>query len=106
VSATDTITLLGWLCYAAGAFALLVYVVHFAGRQGWKRPWNAAGLFFTAIALAQVPPLFRHSTDNSELFAAIVVTLCLVIATGLQAMTALRKRRRADDAAAAEASAP
>jgi hypothetical protein len=100
VSATDTISILGWLCYAAGAFALVVYVIHFADRQGWKRPWNAAGLFFTAIALAQVPPLFRNSNDNGELFAAIVVTLCLVIATGLQAMTALRKRRRSDDVAA------
>jgi hypothetical protein len=90
------ITILGWLCYATGAAALAVYIIHFAGRQGWKRPWNAAGLFFTALALAQIPTLFRNAVELSELRAAVVVTICLIGATGLQALTALRKRRDRD----------
>ena len=49
------ITWLGWICFAGAGVALIVYLVHFAGRQGWKRPWNAAGLFFTSIALSQMP---------------------------------------------------
>jgi hypothetical protein len=90
---------LGWLCYAAGAAAIIVYLVHFAGREGWRRPWNAAGLFFTALALSQLPVLFRNAVELEELRAAMIVTICMVAATGLQAMTALRKRRRREDAA-------
>ena len=101
MNSTDMITTLGWLCYAAGVVAIVVYIIHFAGRQGWKRPWNAAGLFFTALALSQVPSLFRNAMDLGELRAAVIVTICLVAATGLQAMTALRKRRRREDDAAA-----
>jgi hypothetical protein len=97
MNSTEMITVLGWLCYAAGAIALLVYIIHFAGRQGWRRPWNAAGLFFTALALAQVPTLFRNAVELSELRAAVIVTICLIAATGLQALTALRKRRDRDD---------
>jgi hypothetical protein len=95
------ITWLGWACYAGALAAIIVYVVHFAGRQGWKRPWNAAGLFFTAIALTQTPFLFEDAFDKSRLWRAAVVTACLLAATALQSMTALRRRRRADDAAPA-----
>ena len=91
---TQIITWLGWACYAGAAAAIIVYLVHFAGRQGWKRPWNAAGLFFTAIALSQAPFLFQ----GAPLWRIALVTFCLLIATGLQAMTALRRRRRAEDA--------
>ena len=94
---SEMITVLGWLCYAAGAVAIIVYVIHFAGRQGWRRPWNASGLFFTALALAFLPALFRDAVELEELRAAVIVTICLLGATGLQAMTALRKRRPRDD---------
>ena len=99
MNSTDMITTLGWLCYGAGVVAIVVYILHFAGRQGWKRPWNAAGLFFTSLALSQVPVLFRGAAELGELRAAVVVTICLIAATALQAMTALRRRRRGDDAA-------
>ena len=98
MNSSEMITVLGWLCYAAGAIALAVYIIHFAGRQGWKRPWNAAGLFFTALALAQAPTLFRTAVDIPELRAAVIVTISLIAATGLQALTALRKRRDRTDA--------
>jgi hypothetical protein len=99
MNSADMITTLGWLCYAAGVGAILVYIIHFAGRQGWKRPWNAAGLFFTALALSQAPTLFRNAQELGELRAAVIVTICLIAATGLQAMTALRRRKRREDAA-------
>ena len=92
---------LGWACYAGALVAIVVYVIHFAGRQGWKRPWNAAGLFFTAIALTQTPSLFLAAYDRAQVWRALTVTICLLTATGLQAFTALRRRRRASDAAPA-----
>ncbi len=95
---------LGWACYLGAAVAIIVYVIHFAGRQGWKRPWNAAGLFFTSIALSQTPYLFRTVSDRGGVRTAFVVTLCLLAATGLQAFVALRRRKaRAEDA---ESSSP
>jgi hypothetical protein len=104
MTTTALINLLGWACYAGALVAIVVYIVHFAGRQGWKRPWNAAGLFFTSIALSATPSLFRDAIDAGEVRAAAIVTLCLLAATGLQAFTALRRRRvRADDAPAGEA---
>ncbi|MEI9964859.1 MAG: hypothetical protein WDM92_09200 [Caulobacteraceae bacterium] len=95
------VTWLGWACYAGAAAAIIVYVIHFAGRQGWKRPWNAAGLFFTSIALSQTPFLFQAIYDARGVRTAAIVTVCLLIATALQAFTALRRRRRRDDAAPA-----
>jgi len=104
---TDTlITWLGWACYAGAAGAIGAYVIHFAGRQGWKRPWNAAGLFFTSIALSQVPFLFQEAFGMRGLRTAIIVTASLLVATGLQAFTALRRRKRREDGAPAAAPAP
>jgi len=88
---------LGWACYAGALAAIVVYVLHLAGRQGWKRPWNAAGLFFTAIALTQIPFLFEGAFYGGRMWRPVIVTFCLLAATGLQAMTALRRRRRAGD---------
>lgn len=99
---SDPVTWLGWLCYAGAAAAIIVYLIHFAGRQGWKRPWNAAGLFFTAIALTQAPALFQEAT---HLWHCVLLTLCLLAATALQAFTALRRRRRREDDAAPGAAA-
>ena len=93
---------LGWACYAGAAVAIVVYVIQFAGRQGWKRPWNAAGLFFTSIALSQTPFLFQTVADRRGVRTAFIVTLCLLAATGLQAFVALRRRRARDDDALAD----
>ena len=90
---TAFIVWLGWACYLGAAAAIVVYVLHFTGGHGWRRPWNAAGLFFTSIALSQTPSLFRDATDPKGLRTAVVVTLCLLAATGAQALTALRHRR-------------
>ena len=102
---SDPVNLLGWLCYLGAAAAIVVYLIHFAKRQGWRRPWNAAGLFFTAIALSQVPSLFQEGLAGRTLVAAVAVTLCLLVATGLQAMTAMRQRRRREDQPAGDAAA-
>ena len=97
---------LGWACYLGAAVAILVYVIHFAGRQGWRRPWNAAGLFFTSIALSQTPYLFQAVTDRRGIRSAFVVTICLLAATGLQAFIALRRRKARVEDAAKDAPAP
>ena len=96
---------MGWACYAGALVAIVVYVIHFAGRQGWKRPWNAAGLFFTAIALTQTPELFLNSYDRRTVLRAAIVTFCLLASAGVQSYTALRQRRRAGDPPAAAAPA-
>ena len=98
MSVATLISLLGWACYAGAAAAIVVYVIHFAGRQGWKRPWNAAGLFFTSIALSWTPFLFQTVVDGRGARDALIVTVCLLAAAVLQGMTALRRRKRRDDA--------
>ncbi len=105
MSAVQMVTFLGWACYAGALVSIIVYVIHFAGRQGWKRPWNAAGLFFTSIALSWTPFLFQTVSDKRGVRDALIVTVCLLAAAGLQAMTALRRRKRRDDAPAAEGTA-
>ena len=106
MSMSTVLIWLGWACYAGAAVAIVVYVVHFAGRQGWKRPWNAAGLFFTSIALSQTPFLFQTVADRRGVRTAFIVTLCLLAATGLQAVIALRHRRdRSDERPAGDAPA-
>jgi len=102
---TNLVTWLGWICYADAAVAIIVYLVHFAGRQGWRRPWNAAGLFFTAIAMTQAPSLMQDAADSGSPRSAVILTVCLIIATGLQVMTAMRRRRRREDDAAAPGAA-
>ncbi len=101
MSVAHIVTWLGWACYAGAAVSIVVYVIHFAGRQGWKRPWNAAGLFFTSLALSRTPFLFQGVVDGRGLRDASIVTVCLLAAAGLQATTALRRRKRRDDAPAA-----
>ena len=102
---TDIVTWLGWICYADAAVAIIVYIIHFAGRQGWRRPWNAAGLFFTAIAMTQAPSLMQEATGPGTLRSAVILTVCLLAATGLQAVTAMRRRKRREDAPAPGAAA-
>ncbi len=93
MSAAWAITWLGRACLLGAAAAIGVYVAHLAGARGWKRPWNAAGLFFTAITLTQLPFLFENDTDPRGVRTAMIATVCLLAAAGLQAFTALRRRR-------------
>jgi len=95
------LTWLGWACFAGGAASIVVYVVHFTNRQGWRRPWNAAGLIFTAIALTQVPMFLHHGAQAQGFLSGVLAIVCLLVAVGLQSVTALRARRRTDDASRA-----
>jgi hypothetical protein len=95
VSSLAVVTWLGWACYAGAAVALVAYLVQVAGRGRWRRPWNAAGLVFTSVALSQTPYLFDPAMYGRSLRTAVVVTVCMVAAAALQAFTALRPRRAA-----------
>ena len=90
---TGLIVWLGWACYLGAAVAIVAYVLQFTGGKAWRRPWNAAGLFFTSIALSQTPYLFEDASDRRGLRTAVLVTLCLLASTGLQAFIALRPRK-------------
>jgi nicotinamide riboside transporter PnuC len=100
MTSSTLLTALGWICYASGAVAIVIYVINIFARNGWRRPWNAAGLFFTAIAASQIPSLFRE-VDLGVLRVAFITTVCLVAITGLQGVTAMRRRRERRDAAPA-----
>lgn len=97
------VTWLGWACYAGAAASLGAYLAVVLGRQGWRRPWNAAGLVFTSLALSQTPYLFDEALHGRGVGAALTVTFCLLAAAAAQAYAALRPRRRDGVAAAAGA---
>jgi len=88
------LTWLGWACFAGGASALVIYGVHFARRQGWRRPWNAAGLLFNAAALTQVPFFLHQGAQDQGFISGVTGVACLLIGVLIQAVTALRTRRR------------
>jgi len=90
---TPAIIWLGWACYAGAAVAIVVYLRHLLGPERWKRPWSAAGLLFTSLALGQTPFLFEDAYDRFRIARAFVVTACLLVATAVQAFTLLRPRR-------------
>ena len=92
----DLLTWLGWACFAGGGSAIAVYILHFLKRQGWRRPWNAAGLFFSAIALTQIPSFLL--ADAGAAFAhKVIAVICLLVGVAVQAVMALRTRRRGDE---------
>jgi len=102
VSTVALVTLLGWTCYAGAAGALAAYLVLVLGRQGWRRPWNAAGLVLISVALSQTPFLFDEAMYGRGLGTAMIVTFCLLASAIVQAYTALRPRRRGEETQAAE----
>ena len=102
MSTVALVTWLGWACYAGAAGTLVAYLVQVLGRQGWRRPWNAAGLVFTSVALSQTPFLFDEAMYGRGLGTAMIVTFCLLASAIVQAYTALRPRRRGEETQAAE----
>jgi hypothetical protein len=92
VSASPFIVWLGWACYAGSAFAIVVYLAHLLGSQAHKRPWAAAGLLFTCLALGQTPFLFEDAYSGAQIARAAVVTTCLTLALVIQAFSLMRVR--------------
>ena len=91
-SASPFIVWLGWACYAGAAFAIVVYLAHLLGSQPHKRPWSAAGLLFTSLALGQIPFLFQDAYSSAQIARAAVVAACLLAALALQSLTLFRIR--------------
>ena len=92
MSASPFIVWLGWACYAGAAFAIVVYLAHLLGSHPHKRPWAAAGLLFTSLALGQIPFLFQDAYSGAQIARAAVVTACLLAALALQGLTLFRIR--------------
>jgi hypothetical protein len=101
VTSVVLVTWLGWACYAGAAGSLAAYLALILKRQGWRRPWNAAGLVFISLALSQTPFLFDEALQGRGVGAAMVVTFCLLASAIVQTYTALRPRRRGEEAEAA-----
>ena len=92
MSSSPFIVWLGWACYAGAAFAIVVYLAHLLGPQSHKRPWGAAGLLFTSLALGQTPFLFEDAYSGAQVTRAVLVTACLLLALLLQAFALFRVR--------------
>ncbi|HEY5412091.1 MAG TPA: hypothetical protein VIJ94_15320 [Caulobacteraceae bacterium] len=92
MTASPFIVWLGWACYAGAAFAIVVYLAHLLGSQPHKRPWGAAGLLFTSLALGQTPFLFEDAYSGGQITRAVIVAACLLAALAFQAYALLRLR--------------
>jgi hypothetical protein len=92
MSSSPFIVWLGWACYAGAAFAIVVYLAHLLGPQPHKRPWGAAGLLFTSLALGQTPFLFEDAYSGVQIGRAALVSACLLLALLLQAFALFRVR--------------
>ena len=96
MTASPLIVWLGWACYAGAAFAIVVFLSHLLGSQSHKRPWSAAGMLFTSLAMGQTPFLFEDSYSGSQIARAAIVTACLLAAVAMQAYLLISPR--ADEA--------
>ncbi len=83
---------MGWFCYAGAAFAIVVFLTHLLGSRPHKRPWSAAGMLFTSLAMGQTPFLFEEAYTSSQISRAAIVTLCLLVAVSLQAYLLISPR--------------
>ena len=83
---------MGWVCYAGAAFAIVVFLTHLLGSRPHKRPWSAAGMLFTSLAMGQTPFLFEEAYTSSQISRAAIVSLCLVLAVSLQAYLLISPR--------------
>ena len=96
MSASPIIVWLGWACYAGAAFAIVVFLNHLLGRQPHKRPWSAAGMLFTSLAMGQTPFLFEDAYSGQQIARAAVVTGCLLAAVVFQAYLLISPRADED----------
>jgi len=87
---------LGWVCYAGAAFAIVVFLTHLLGSRPHKRPWSAAGMLFTSLAMGQTPFLFEDAYSRSQVARAAIVTSCLLLAVALQAYLLISPRANED----------
>jgi len=92
VNFSPLIIWLGWACYAGAAFAIVVFLNHLLGSRTHKRPWSAAGMLFTSLAMGQTPFLFEDAYSGAQIARAAIVTLCLVLAVALQAYLLISPR--------------
>ena len=84
---------LSTLCYAGALFSASVYVYGFIIKSKGDRRWHTAGLLFSGLALANLPPLIQAGAGNGMLFSAGIVTLLLLGGLACQSVAALRGRR-------------
>ena len=92
MSYSPFIVWLGWACYAGAAFAIVVFLTHLLGSRPHKRPWSAAGMLFTSLAMGQTPFLFEDAYSGAQIARAAIVTACLLLGVGLQAYLLISPR--------------
>jgi hypothetical protein len=85
--------LLSVLCYGGGLFAAGAYVYGYIIKSKGDRRWHTAGLLFTGLALANLPPLIQTAVNTGRFFNAGAVTVLLLLGLSCQSVTALRGRR-------------
>lgn len=86
-----------WTCWIAAFGAIGAYAYSFIKHRPHSRLWNSAGLLLTGLALTQAPLFLRDGAAGpgpGALHAGLMIGF-LALAVLLQAVTALRRRRRA-----------
>lgn len=85
--------LLTVLCYGGALFAAAAYVYGYVIKSKGDRRWHTAGLLFTGLALANLPPMIQATANGGQLFNAGAATVLLLLGLTCQSVTALRGRR-------------
>jgi hypothetical protein len=104
----DVIGILSWACWIGAILSLAVYVYAFVLRPRGHRLLSTMGLFFTFVALTQIPLFLRHGAEGANFANAGFAVVSLLAAAVAQALVAVRgrsqdRRRRSGDADAAAA---
>ena len=94
-----------WLGLLTAAVALAVYFMQIARFRKWVRLVTGAGLFFTALGLAEASvAMHAMGADFDRAIPNAVCVAALMAAVYFQSVAALRSRKaRASDAVTAEA---
>ncbi len=94
----DILTVLSWASIAAGLAAFAVYFIVLLRRPRWIRLLNGSALFFTGIALTQLPLFLRDGAEGRAWLNGVVAVGCLLLAVLVQSLAALRDRKSWDGA--------
>jgi len=83
-----------WIGLAGAVISVIVYFVQIAMRPQWVRLVSGAGLFFTAVGLAQASLSLRAlGPGSSQAVGAAIGVAALIAAVYFQSVAALRGRR-------------
>jgi hypothetical protein len=88
----ENLGLLIFVCYMAAVCGGVCYAYGYIIKSKGDRRWHAAGLLFSALALANLPNVLRQGANGSGAFAGYMLVTFMILSLLCQAMTSLRRR--------------